>query len=137
MDQGRADLPRATSDGHSFVNDRLRGAAFPQDIGRNDFHPLARDLAKRTGRGIEGTDGAFDLFGALAEVEMRLRLVDLGGIGDALHRLRRRLDERELSEHIDHSPCTQNGKFISQLPSSLRSEEHTSELQSLMRISYA
>src|SRR3546814_5499698 len=92
LDQGRADRPRATSDGHAFVNDRRRGAAFPQDIGRKDFHPLARDLAKRTGRGIEGTDGAFDLFGALAEVEMRIRLVDLGGI---------------------------------------RSEEHTSELQSL------
>src|SRR3546814_1158454 len=74
LDQGRADRPRATSDGHAFVNDRRRGAAFPQDIGRKDFHPLARDLAKRTGRGIEGTD---------------------------------------------------------------RSEEHTSEIQSLMRSSYA
>src|SRR3546814_4016312 len=37
-----------------------------------------------------------------------------------------------------HGACPQHGRLMSgQLPSARRSEEHTSELQSLMRISYA
>src|SRR3546814_3780457 len=83
-----------------------------------DFLAVARD--ERHGRAfVEQRDGGFDLGGAGADL-----VGDGGGDlacqrgGKGLHRVR--------------NPCG-----VAKPALSLRSEEHTSELQSLMRISYS
>src|SRR3546814_2442235 len=42
LDQGRADRPRATSDGHAFVDDRRRGAAFRSEEHTSELQSLMR-----------------------------------------------------------------------------------------------
>src|SRR3546814_7030992 len=73
----------------------------------------------------------FVVNGDLAEVDMRLRVGRLDGHGHAVGVDRLRVLTLQLLDQAEMVEC------LCVLRVQLRSEEHTSELQSLMRISYA
>src|SRR3546814_10109589 len=77
---------------------------------------------------LSGTDGACVRELALLHDIQHYRCDDARAVAE-------QSGQRQSGIAIFRTACTR--RLASQLPDSLRSEEHTSELQSLMRISYA
>src|SRR3546814_1983554 len=66
-------------------------------------------------------------------------IVDDHGIGDGGGGIEMMAEDEVPKAHLARHVADQRGQYlqIASVPGQLRSEEHTSELQSLMRISYA
>ena len=67
-----------------------------------NLDPLAPALEEGAGQRVERAHLAFDVDGAAGEIELRLRFLDLGGIGDSLLGLRHRLNVRQPREYFHH-----------------------------------
>src|SRR3546814_5151152 len=119
---------------HALALQALEAGLDHAPLRRVDHHRDAGDVGLRGDQGQEAHHRLLGVDHALVHVDVE----DLGTVGDLLARdLDRLVEAILLDQLLELRAAGDVGAFADVDEQQLRSEEHTSELQSLMRISYA
>src|SRR3546814_953354 len=107
----------------------MRISDWSSDVCSSDLRPIDDFLLGRPSSRLVGISGT----GRLLKIGIVVAVVGAGSVGWYLHAEH----QRALEEQVRIAEALRLAEERSRAAATARSEEHTSELQSLMRISYA